>query len=105
MECAQIQRYFYNFFFADNFFPLAVFAAFALFNYFSLATTFITGFLNLLIHSWPHLIHLNHLAISFTGFAGFNLSSTLSIAGFTSSCSFMWDFYELSFITLLESHF
>ena len=58
VRCTLFNRNFHSFVLFEDFFSFALFAFGSFGNYLSLSTAFVTGFLNLLVHSWAHLIHL-----------------------------------------------
>ena len=71
----------------------------------SLALTFVAGLLNLLIHSWSHLEHLDDLPPSFTFSAFVDVLSSFSLAVSADSSSLVIDFHQISVINVLEGHF
>ena len=87
-----IDSIFHYFFFFHNFFSITNFAFASLTNNFTLSLALITILLNLLIHPWTHLEHLNNTALSFTIFTFFYIFTTFPSAFFTTSCSFMRNF-------------
>jgi hypothetical protein len=60
-----------------------------------------TVLLNLLIHSWSHLDQFSDYSSSFAVCAGFDLTSSFSVAYFTTSLSFVGNLQQLSIIRIL----
>lgn len=88
-----------------NFFTITYFTFSSLSNNFTLSRTSVAMLLNLLIHSWTHLIHLNNDTFSFTCFAFLNTLSTFSIARLATSSSAMLYFNYFAVVNILKGNF
>ena len=104
MERSFVQRNFHYFLFVLYFLTFANFAFFTLFNYLSFSFTSITIFLNLLIHSRAHLIHLHYSTFSFACFTRFYFRTAFSLTSLATSNSLMRNFDHFSSVTLLQSN-
>lgn len=103
MENTFFDWYFDNFLFIDYLSSKAGFAFSIFWSNLSFSFTGITIFLNLLIHSWSHLIHLNDTSFSFTCWAFLYFLSAFSFTSFAASCSLMWNLENCAIIGLLKS--
>jgi len=100
MEGALIERHLHYLLLSLNFLSLANFAFFAFLDYLSLAFAGITILLDLLIHSWTHLIHLHDSSLSFASLTAYNLRTSLSLTGLATSDPFVGYFDGLAVVAL-----
>lgn len=112
MESSFFNGHLYHFLLCYNLLSKAAFAFCAFCNNLSLSSTNITCLLNLLIHAWTHLIHLQLLmkyldysAFSFTSAAWFYIIASFAFAYFAATRSFVWCLNSCSIVDLFKCDF
>ena len=86
---------------AYNFFPLTTLAFTALSDNLALTFAVVTVLLHLLIHSRPHLVHLNYSALALTGRTSLYILPAFTLTSLTASSPFMTVLDNLSLVNLL----
>jgi len=99
MESSLFNWNFQSFVISDDFFAIANFALIR--NRLALSVTVFTLGLDLLIHAWTHLVHLNDLTFALTVRTGLYSCTSLALTGLAIASPFVVNFDHASRVYLL----
>lgn len=101
MEGSWLQGNLHLFELVYDLFPLTRLAFTALRDNLALTSAVVTVLLHLLIHSRPHLVHLNYSALALTGRTSLYILPAFTLTSLTASSPFMTVLDNLSLVNLL----
>ena len=101
MEGSWLQGNLHLFELVYDLFPLTRLAFTALRDNLALTSAVVTVLLHLLVHSRPHLVHLNYSALALTGRTSLYILPAFTLTSLTASSPFMTVLDNLSLVNLL----